>query len=66
MTFKEKAKNYDNESREKRSQIIAEKILNIVGDKQNSMMMEYGCATGLISFHLYDRFKKLTLIDSEE
>lgn len=38
MTFKEKAKNYDNESREKRSQIIAEKILNIVGDKQNSMM----------------------------
>lgn len=40
--------------------------MNVVGDKQNCMMMEYGCATGLISFHLYDRFKKLTLIDSEE
>ncbi len=46
----------------KRSQTIAEKIMNVVGDKQECMMMEYGCATGLI----YDIFKKLTLIDYED
>ena len=28
--------------------------------------MEYGCATGLISFNLVDKFRKLTLMDSEE
>ena len=66
MSFKEKAKNYDNKSREKRSQIIAEKIVEIVNDTQNSVALEYGCATGLISFNLKDRFKKITLMDSEE
>ena len=27
--------------------------------------MEYGCATGLIGFNLCDKFKKVTLMDSE-
>lgn len=66
MSFKEKAKNWDNDSRKKRSQIIAEKVIEIVGNRQNSTIMEYGCATGLISFHLHDKFKSLLLIDSEQ
>lgn len=66
MSFREKARNYDTALRDRRSKMIAEKITNITFDTQNSTMMEYGCATGLISFHLYDKFKKLTLIDKEE
>lgn len=66
MTFKEKAKGYDNNSREKRSQIIAEKIISIIEDAQSRVALEYGCATGLISFNLMDKFRSLTLIDSEE
>ena len=36
----------------KRSQTIAEKIMNVVGDILVCMMMVYGCAYGLI----YDIF----------
>ncbi len=46
--------------------MVAEKINEIVGDKKDISVMEYGCATGLISFNLCDKFRKLTLMDSEE
>lgn len=66
MDFKNRAKNWDNDKRIQRSKIIAEKIDEIVGEHKDSSIMEYGCATGLISFNLIDKFRKLTLMDSEE
>lgn len=66
MSFKNKAKDYDNESRIKRSKIVAKKIIDITINYKNSSIMEYGCATGLIGFNLQNKFRKITLIDSEE
>lgn len=66
MDFKNRAKNWDNDKRIQRSKIIAEKIDEIVGEHKDSSIMEYGCATGLVSFNLIDKFRKLTLMDSEE
>jgi len=66
MGFKGRAQNWDSDSRIKRAEVVAEKINEIVGDKKDISVMEYGCATGLISFNLCDKFRKLTLMDSEE
>lgn len=66
MDFKDRAKSWDNEATIKRSKIIAEKIIDIVGENKNSSVMEYGCATGLIGFNLCDKYKKITFMDSEE
>ena len=66
MSFKGRAKSWDNDSRIKRSEAVAEKINEILGNQKESSIMEYGCATGLISFNLRDKFRKLTLMDSEE
>lgn len=66
MSFKGRAKSWDNETRIKRSEIIAKKIDEMVGDKKEASIMEYGCATGLIGFGLCDNYKKVTLIDAEE
>lgn len=66
MDFKNRAENWDNDKRIQRSKIIAEKIDEIAGEHKDSSIMEYGCATGLISFNLIDKFRKLTLMDSEE
>lgn len=66
MDFKGRAKSWDNDRIIKRSEIIANKINELVGNKPNSYIMEYGCATGLISLNLCHKFKKLTLMDSEE
>lgn len=66
MSFKDRAKEWDNDKRIKRSKIIADKINDIIGKQQNFSIMEYGCATGLISFNLCKNFKKLTLMDSED
>ncbi len=66
MSFEDRAKDWDSDSRIKRSKIVAEKINEIIGNEKYNSIMEYGCATGLISFNLYDKFKKLTLMDSEK
>ena len=66
MSFKGRAKDWDNDSRIKRSKIVAEKINEIIGNKKYNSIMEYGCATGLISLNLCDKFKKVTLMDSEK
>lgn len=65
MEFKGRAQNWDSNSRVKRSEVVAKKINEIVGNKRDISIMEYGCATGLISFNLCDKFRKLTLMDSE-
>ncbi len=66
MDFKGRAKTWDNENMIRRAEIVANKIEELVGKRENSSVMEYGCATGLISFNLVNNFKKLTLIDSEK
>lgn len=66
MSFEGRAKDWDNDSRLKRSKILAEKINEIIGNKKYNSIMEYGCATGLISLNLCDKFKKVTLMDSEK
>lgn len=66
MDFKGRAKKWDNDTRIKRSEIIAKKISEIVGNKKACSIMEYGCATGLIGFNLCNDFRKVTLIDAEE
>lgn len=66
MDFKDRAKSWDNEATIKRSKIIAEKIIDIVGENKKDSVMEYGCATGLIGFNLCDKYKKITFMDSEE
>lgn len=66
MDFKGRAKNWDSDSMIKRSKVIANKIEEIIGDKKDNSVLDYGCATGLIGFNLCDNFKKLTLMDSEK
>ena len=66
MSFESRAKDWDNDSRIKRSKIIAEKINELIGNEKYNSIMEYGCATGLISLNLCDKFKKVTLMDSEK
>lgn len=66
MSFESRAKDWDTDSRIKRSKIVAEKINEIIGNEKYNSIMEYGCATGLISLNLCDRFEKVTLMDSEE
>lgn len=65
MSFKGRAKHWDNESRIKRSKMVAEKISEIIRNEKYNSIMEYGCATGLIGLNLCDKFKKVTLMDSE-
>ena len=66
MDFKGRAKSWDNDAMIKRSEVVSNKLIELLGEQKDSSIMEYGCATGLISFNLTDNFKKLTLMDSEE
>lgn len=66
MDFKGRAKSWDNDAMIKRSEVVSNKLNEILGNQKDSSIMEYGCATGLISFNLVDKFRKLTLMDSEE
>ncbi len=66
MDFKGRAQNWDSDARIQRSEIIANKICEMVGNSKDSSVLDYGCATGLIGFNLCDKFRKVTLMDSEK
>lgn len=66
MSFGSRAKDWDNDARIERSKKVAEKINEIIGNEKYNSIMEYGCATGIIGLNLCDRFKKVTLMDSEK
>lgn len=66
MSFDEYAKNWDTDKRINRAKIVANEISNSINIDENYSAMEFGCGTGLISFNLYDKFKKITLIDSSK
>lgn len=66
MDFKGRAQSWDSDARIRRSKIIADKINEMVGNSKDSSVLDYGCATGLIGFNLCDKFRKVTLMDSEK
>jgi 2-polyprenyl-3-methyl-5-hydroxy-6-metoxy-1,4-benzoquinol methylase len=66
MSFDEYAKNWDTEKRINRAKVIAKEIANAIDVERNCSAMEFGCGTGLISFNLHEKFKKITLIDSSK
>ncbi|MCB2359743.1 class I SAM-dependent DNA methyltransferase [Clostridium estertheticum] len=66
MSFDEYAKTWDTDKRINRAEIIANKINESIPIDKNYSAMEFGCGTGLVSFNLYDRFKRITLVDSSK
>jgi ubiquinone/menaquinone biosynthesis C-methylase UbiE len=66
MSFDEYAKNWDTDKRINRAKVIANEIFNAIGTNENYSVMEFGCGTGIVSFNIYDKFKKVTLIDTSK
>jgi len=66
MSFDEDAKNWDTEKRISRAKVIANEIAKFIDVDENYSAMEFGCGTGLVSFNIQDKFKKITLIDSSK
>jgi len=66
MSFDEYAKTWDTDERISRAKEIADKIRNSIDINTKCSAMEFGCGTGLVSFNLYDKFEKITLIDSSK
>lgn len=66
MNFDDYAKNWDTEMRINRAKKIADEIVKALELDEEYSAMEFGCGTGLISFNLFNHFKKVTLVDSSE
>lgn len=66
MNFDEEAKNWDTDKKVKRAKVVAQEIINSIEIDKKYSAMEFGCGTGLVSFNIYDKFKKVTLIDSSK
>jgi ubiquinone/menaquinone biosynthesis C-methylase UbiE len=66
MSFDVYAKNWDTDKRIDRAKVIAKEIIDSIDINESCSIMEFGCGTGLISFNLVDKFKKITLIDSSK
>ena len=66
MSFDDYARTWDTERRINRAKIVADKIADSVDIDRNYSAMEFGCGTGLVSFNLYDKFKRITLIDTSK
>jgi len=64
MSFDDYAKTWDTDKRINRAKKIANEIRNSIDSDIDCSAMEFGCGTGLVSFNLYDKLKKITLIDS--
>lgn len=65
--FNKSALNWDSDSKKnKRSKIFAEEIRQLIKEKKLSTALEYGCATGILSFFLKDDFQQITLADNSD
>jgi ubiquinone/menaquinone biosynthesis C-methylase UbiE len=65
MSFDEKAKDWDKDPKKvERAGIFAKEILDCIRGKNLPQAMEFGSGTGLVSFHLKDRFRSITLADN--
>ena len=64
MDFNKEAMEWDDKKRADRAAIIAAEIDTWIEPDKNLNAMEFGCGTGLISFHLRERLKKISLVDT--
>jgi len=66
MDFNEYAKHWDNDKRILRAARIASEIRTALHTDGTGEALEFGCGTGLISFHFLDDFAGITLLDPSE
>lgn len=67
MNFDSKAQNWDDDPmKNERAKVFANEIIDYLKPDQSLNALEFGCGTGLLSFHLKDAFKSVTLVDSSE
>lgn len=66
MDFDVRAAGWDDEKRVRRAQIIAVEMADSVELKKDWQALEFGCGTGLISFHLQQQLKEITCIDAAQ
>jgi ubiquinone/menaquinone biosynthesis C-methylase UbiE len=65
MSFDEKAKDWDKDPKKvERAGVFAQEILDCIRGINLPRAIEFGSGTGLVSFHLKDRFKSITLADN--
>ena len=66
MSFDNYAKTWDTDERIDRAKIVAKEISNSIDINRKYSAMEFGCGTGLVSFNIYDKFERITLVDSSK
>ena len=66
MSFDNYAKTWDTDERIDRAKIVAKEISKSIDINKNYSAMEFGCGTGLVSFNIYDKFERITLVDSSK
>jgi ubiquinone/menaquinone biosynthesis C-methylase UbiE len=66
MSFDNYAKTWDTDERIDRAKIVANEIINSIDANRKYSAMEFGCGTGLVSFNIYDKFERVTLVDSSK
>jgi ubiquinone/menaquinone biosynthesis C-methylase UbiE len=63
--FDQKAQEWDkNKMHLERTMAVAGQLQKLIPFRPNMKVMEFGAGTGLLSFHLKDRFSEITLMDS--
>jgi ubiquinone/menaquinone biosynthesis C-methylase UbiE len=63
--FDQKARDWDkNKMNLDRTRAVAAQLRKRIPEKTGLKALEFGAATGLLSFHLKDRFSEITLMDS--
>ena len=67
MSFDKEAQTWDqNQGRVERARVFSEEIRKNIPDGYRNKAMDFGCGTGLVSEHLADQFKAITLIDTSK
>lgn len=67
MSFDTAAQNWDSDPKKvERAQILAQYITEFVKEKNLSKALEFGCGTGLLSYHLKNTFPIIDLADTSE
>ena len=67
MSFDKQAQDWDNDPKKnERAFTFAKEINNFIQPNKKLNAFEFGCGTGLLSYHLKDSFKTITLADNSE
>lgn len=63
--FDQLAQHWDDDpEKTKRAKIFAEEIVKFIKPDPSTIALEFGSGTGLLSFHLKDSFRQITLMDN--